>query len=190
MKRWLPLQVLAVLSAAVTIRAEVEFVGIFATSQQTLFTLRETSSLESGWRQLGQSFAGYLITGYDAADDSLTLTKDGARTRVRLKDAKVKTARLELAGTFTLGAGEMTEIVRASLVSGEETAFPLKDGLVFRVTPQYRPDGTLLFRAAFERPRADGTVERLAAPSVIVAHGAEFSIEIGEFRFAFKPRAS
>lgn len=173
--------------AVATARGEVEFTGILVTSEQTLFTLSEPSAAKSGWLQLGQSFAGYDLTSYDAKSDTLTLTKAGLRTRVRLKDEKVKAARVELGGTFTLGAGEKMSVVRATLTLGEETVFPLKDGLVFHVTPQSRPDGSILYRAFFERPLADHTMEKLSAPSVIVRPGAQFSITAGEYGFSFTP---
>lgn len=170
-------------------RGEVEFTSILVTSQQTLFTLSEPPATKSGWLQLGQSFAGYDLTSYDAKSDTLTLTKAGVQTRVRLKDEKVKAARLEMGGTFTLGAGEKMSVVRATLTFGEETIFPLKDGLVFHITPQSLPDGSILYRAFFARVLADQTTEKLSAPSVIVRPGAQFSIRVGDYGFSFTPAA-
>ena len=189
MKRLIrPLLLLALVFATVMARAEVEFTGILVTPQQTLFTLRENASAGSGWCQLGQTFAGYELTAYDPKGDTLTLTKNGIKTLVHLTDAKVKSARFEITGTFTLSAGEKLDVVRATLTFGEETVFPLKDGLVFRLKPESRPDGNILYRAVFERPRPDGTIERLAAPGVIALPGQKFSIAVGDLGFSFTPQ--
>lgn len=182
-------QVVFVLAVAALVvsaaHAGIQFVGILVTPQQTVFTLLDDSTGRSGWRKLGETFAGYGLTAYDTKDDTITLTKDGATTRVRLKDAKIQSARVEIAGTFTLGHGENLEVLRATVVLGEETVFPLKDGFVFRLKPERRPDGDILYRSSFERPLPDGTVERFAAPAVIAAPGARFSVTAGEFGFSF-----
>lgn len=180
---------LAVALVVTAARAEVEFVGILVTPQQTLFTLKEKPAGQSAWRQLGQTFAGYELTAYDAKTDELTLTNAGATTRVRLKDGKVQTTRLDIAGTFTLGHGEKMEVVRATLAFDQETVFPLKDGLEFHITPQSRPDGSILYRASFERALPGNTVERFSSPSVIARPGTEFSIVAGEYGFSFAPKS-
>ena len=182
-----PLRLLLIfaLLAAAAARAGVEFTGILVTPQQTVFTLLDDTTGKSGWRKLGESFAGYDLAAYDAKDDTITLTKDGAVTRVRLKDAKIKSARLEIAGTFTIGHGDSTEVTRATLILGEETVFPLKDGYIFRLKPEQRPDGNILYRSSFERPRPDGTLEKVAAPSVIAVPGGRFSVNVGDLGFSF-----
>ena len=184
----LPRRLLLLAAATIAVsaaQAAVEFVGILVTPQQTVFTLRDDVTGRSGWRKLGETFAGYDLAAYDAKDDTITLAKDGATTRVRLKDAKIQSARVEIAGTFTLGHGENIEVIRATVVLGEETVFPLKDGFVFRLKPERRPDGNILFRSSFERPLPDGTTERLAAPAVIAVSGARFSVTVGDFGFSF-----
>ncbi|MSU24008.1 MAG: hypothetical protein EXS32_09335 [Opitutus sp.] len=176
--------------AACTACAEIEFTGLLVMRAKTLFALTETSTGESGWRQQGQAFAGAEITDYDAQDDTLTFTKDGAKIRVRLKDGKVKAGRLEITGSVTLGVGEKMEVVRATLAFDEETVFPLKDGLVCRITPQLRPDGNYLFRSSFERVGADGKTEKLSAPTVVTLPGVPFRIVVGDLGFGFTPSAA
>ncbi len=166
-------------------RAAIEFTGILVMPQQTVFTLLDDATGKSAWHKLGESFAGYNLTAYDARTDTITLTKDGVTTLVRLKDAKIKSARVEVSGTFTIGVGNSTEVKRATLVLGEETAFPLKDGYVLHLKPEQRPDGNILYRSSFERPRPDGTTERLAAPAVIARPTGTFSVKIGDFGYSF-----
>jgi hypothetical protein len=170
------------------LRAEIEFAGIFVTSRQSQFALMDKSSGESGWRKLGQSFAGAELTGYDAKEDTLVLSQNGATLRLRLKDAKVKAARVEIAGVISLGPAEKMEVIRGMLVFDQENVFPLSDGLVCRITPSLRPDGNILYRAFFEQTGPDGKVETLNAPSVIVLPDSPFAIRIGELGFSFTPK--
>ena len=172
----------------VTLRAELEFTGIFVTSKQSQFALTESSSGETGWRKIGQSFGGAEITGYDAKDDTLTLRQNGATLQLRLKDAKVKTARVEIAGTISLGPAEKLDVIRGTLVFDQENVFPLADGLVCRVTPSLRPDGNILYRAFFEETRPDGKVEKLSSPSIIARPDTPFAMRIGELGFSFTPK--
>ncbi len=170
------------------LRAEIEFTGIFVTSKQSQFALTEKSSGETVWRKIGQSFGGAEITDYDAKGDTLTLRQDGTTLRLRLKDAKVKTARVEIAGTFSLGPTENTEVIRGTLVFDQENIFPLSEGLVCRVTPSLRPDGNILYRAFFEQTGPDGKVEKLSTPSIIALPHTPFSIRIGDLGFSFTPK--
>lgn len=190
----LPLRILptllAVLSLLTAARAEIEFTALLVTRAKTQFALTDTATGESGWRQQGQIFAGAEIADYDSKDDTLTLTKGGAKIRVHLKDAKVKAGRLELAGNVTLGVGENMEVVRATLAFDQETVFPLKDGIVFRITPHLQPDGNYLFRTFFERTGTDGKTEKLSAPTVVTLPGRPFSMKVGDLGFGFTPSAA
>jgi hypothetical protein len=173
--------------AAPGARAAVEFSGILVTSQRTMFNLNDTSTGESQWRRTGEDFAGFTIGDYNARDDSLGLTKSGVTTRVHLKDAKVQSARLEITGTLTFAAGEKIQVTRATLVFDQENVFPLGDNLTCRITPQRRDDGTILYRALFERRLPDKT-ERLAIPAVVALPGLPFRIKVEDLEFAFSPR--
>lgn len=177
------------------LRAEVEFVGILATKEKTMFYLKDAAAgKESGWVELKQNFAGFTVTAYDAKNDVLTLTKDGATTQIRLRDAKIVNGRQEVTGGVTLQAGEKLVVERATMLFDQENIFPLKNGVVVRITPTRRPDGNIMYAAVFERPRSGGGMEKISAPSVLTLPGHEFSVLIGEpgkpeegIGFSFKP---
>ena len=84
---------------------------------------------------------------------------------------------------------EKLEVTRATLIFDQENIFPLKDGVVCRITPTRRPDGNILYRASFERTGADGRTEILAAPAVVVLPASPFKIQIGDLGFGFTPKS-
>lgn len=171
-------------------RAEIEFVGILVTPQLTRFALGDTSVAKTDWVTRGSLFSGYKVESFDAKTDTLTLSRDGTELRLRLKDdAKVKAARLELTGAISFGVDEKIEIERATLLFDQETVFPLKDGITYRITPTRRPDGNISYRIAVERTLAENKMERLSAPSVIAGPEKRFSVRIGELGFSFTPRS-
>src|SRR5688500_16427655 len=72
-------------------RAEIEFVGVLATSQTVRVALTDTSTGKTEWLATGDTFAGYKVRSYDASSDIVTLTSDVVELRLRLKnDAKIK----------------------------------------------------------------------------------------------------
>ena len=185
--RSLLLLLVTVLAPALA-RAEIEFVGLLVTPQESNFSLTDKTTGQTVWRKIGQSFSGYDLTSYEASDDTLTLTKAGATTRVRLKDAKVRAARLQLAGTVTFGSGEKLEATRATFAFEQETALPFKDGVTWHITPTRMPDGNIMFRMLFDRAVQHGevkSVEKLSSPSVVVRPGQAFSMKIGDLEFGF-----
>ena len=183
---WLAIALFAIASVA---RAEIEFVGILATPQKTLFALTDTNTATTDWVDVGHAFGGYIVDRYEAGTDTLILKKDSGELRLRLRDdAKIQSARLELAGTISFGAGEKVEVTRATLVFEQENVFPLKDGVVYRITPQRRTDGTIGYRIAIERSLASNKTERISAPTVITLPGQPFSVHVGDVGFAFNPR--
>jgi hypothetical protein len=162
------------------LRAEVEFTGLLALKDDALFQLADRATgTSSGWISLKGTFAGYTLTAYDPKEDAVTLTKDGATTKLRLNAPKVQAARLEIRGTINLTAGEKVEFERATLAFDEDNAFPLKNGVVLHLTPRRMPDGNLFFQASFTRPKPDGTLETLNAMGVVAQPGKAFSIQIG-----------
>ena len=170
------------------LRADIEFVGILATSQSTRFALTDTTSGKSDWLAAGEAFAGYKLVSFDAKTDTLLLRRSDSELRLRLKDdAKIKSARMELTGTITFGA-EKLEIDRVTLVFDQENVFPLKDGVTYRITPQRLPDGTILFQTEIERVLAPNKSERLSSPGIVTLPGQQFSLRIGDLGFSFKPR--
>jgi hypothetical protein len=179
----------ALLGGSGVAHAAIEFVGLLATPQRTLFALTNTESGKTAWVELGKGFDNYTVARFDAPAETLTLTSAGKETQLRLKDdAKIKSARLDLSGTISFGIGEQLEVVRATLPFDEETVLPLKDGMVCKVTPHRLENGHLEFRAVFERILAENKTERIAAPRVTVLPGRPFSIKIGDVGFSFSPR--
>lgn len=171
------------------LRADLEFVGILATPQKTRFALTDPIAEETRWLTLGDVFAGYKLTAYDPATDTLTVTKAGAASPLRLKnDAKIKNARLELTGRITFGPDQSFEIERATLLFDQENVFPLTDGIVYRIKPTRRDDGTIRYHIEMERSLAANKTERLSVPEVTTLPGQPFSIRLGDAGFTFKPR--
>jgi hypothetical protein len=184
-------RLLLLLSACIlpAARADVEFVGVLITPQKSLFALSDTTSGRTDWLTVGKSFAGYEVTSFDPASDTLVLRAAGAEKRVRLKDdAKIKSARLEIVGTVTVGMGETTDVVRATLLFDQENTFPLQEGVTCRITPHRQPDGNILYRASFDRVLSDKSTARIAMPAIIALPGHPFSIKVGDLGFAFSPR--
>lgn len=185
--RWLA----ALLLVSSLARAEIEFIGVLIMPERTSFVLTDDSTKPGTWRSLGQEFAGFTLEAYDAKADTLTLVAKGKEPlRLRLREAKVKSAGLEIAGTLTLGQNEKVEITRATLLFEQENIFPLKEGLLCRITPKRFPDGNLEYQAVFERIGPDGKIERLAAPRVMVLPASPFSIHIGDIELSFSPKTN
>ena len=172
-----------------TARAEIEFVGILATSHAQHFALGDTATGKTDWVTPGTTFGGYTVVSYEAKDDTLLLRRDGSDLRLRLKDdAKVKAARLELTGSITFGATDRIEVERATLLFDQENIFPVQNGVTYRITPTRMPDGTIRYRAEIERVLAPNKVERLSSPAVVALPGQQFSMRIDDLGFSFKPR--
>jgi hypothetical protein len=175
--------------ATSTARAEIEFVGILATSHARHFALGDSTSGRTEWVVTGGTFGGYTVVAYEPKDDTLLLRRDGNILRLRLKDdAKVKAARLELTGAMTFGETDRIEVERATLIFDQENVFPAQNGVTYKITPTRMPDGTLRFRAEIERVLAPNKIERLSSPDVITLPGQQFSIRIDDLGFSFKPR--
>jgi hypothetical protein len=184
------LLLLVALICPISARAAPEFSGILAMPGQTLFALTDSATAQTEWVALRGRFGGYVVTAYDKSNDTLTLTRDGATLRLRLKDdAKVQASRLELTGSISFGVGEKVEIERATLQFDQENMFPLKDGIVYRITPSRRPDGNVLYRIVIEQRGEGNRMDRLSAPSVVTLPGKSFALRIGDYGFTFTPKA-
>lgn len=73
------------------VRAEMEFAGYIRTAGGTKFVLADQVQARfSDWLEVGGRFDGYVVTAFDAKTETLTLTKDGASTRLTLKSAAIK----------------------------------------------------------------------------------------------------
>lgn len=175
------------LLGAVALRADVEFSGFFSVARETYFSLSDpTTRRSSGWLKLGDTFGDSTLVAFDRERESLTL-KQGDRVRViPLRIAKVKDGHSVIRGTLRL-SGETIADVQASLFPGEESVFPVKPGLTFRLQADPLPDGTVRYRSKFVATGADGREEVLAAPSVIARAGKPFAIQVGDYGFSFTP---
>jgi hypothetical protein len=173
---------------AAELRAEIELTAVFITAEGAQFSLTDTVTGEARWVARGQTFAGFEVGGYDSPTEALTLLRDGRSVPARLKAAAIKVGYLSVAGTIEIGAGEPVSVTDATLVFGQASVFPVTGSLTLRLTATRRPDGNILFAAVFERKRADGTVEKLSAPSVIALPNHPFAVRVGDLGFGFKPR--
>jgi hypothetical protein len=190
MSRPRPALWLAALVLVSAVRAEIEFIGVLLMPARSTFALTEEPGKPATWHALGETFADYSLESFDAKTDTLTLTKTGAPPlRVRLKDdAKIKNARLEIAGALTLGEKEKVEFPRATLLFDQENVFPLKDGLVWRITPTRKPDGNILYDAILDRTSPDGKLERVSSPRIVALPASPFSVKVGDIEFSFAPK--
>jgi hypothetical protein len=180
---------LALLALASAARAEIEFSGVLAMSGRTLFALTDTATARSDWVPLQGRFAEHVVSHYDRATETLTLTRQETSLQVRLKDdAKVQPARFELTGRISFGAGETVDIERATLVFDQENVFPLKDGITYRITPVRRADGTLRYSISIEQRTAANRIDRLSAPSIVTLPHQSFTLRVGDFAFSFTPK--
>jgi hypothetical protein len=87
------LLLLSLLSAAVRVAAaeeRLEFAGVLVLPKQTTVRLVDKSSGVSAWIPLGQAFEGYVVTAYEAKEETVVLAKDGTTLRIRLDAGKVK----------------------------------------------------------------------------------------------------
>jgi hypothetical protein len=170
--------------------AEIEFVGILATSRTTQFALGDPATGTTTWVSRGGGFGGYTVSSYDSKTDTLVLRREGIELKLRLKDdAKVKNARLELTGSITFGATEKIAVERATLLYDQENVFPLKDGLTYRITPTRQPDSTIRYAVSIERVISDNKTETVAAPNITTRPGQPFSVQFSEdLSFTFVPR--
>ena len=186
-----PAWLLAIGLLTISARAEIEFSGVLIMPGRSLFALTGDTAGPPAWCALGQDFAGYSLASFDAKTDTLTLTKDGATLCLPLKDAaKVKSARAEFSGTITFGQGEKLDISRVTLVYDQETVLPLKEGLVWRITPTLTADGNVRYRLVVDRAVQEGTItrtQRVSAPNIIARAGNSFSIAVGDLAFTFAP---
>lgn len=169
--------------------AAIEFVGILATAEQTVFALTDTETKRTDWVRLRESFEGHILTGFDRTTDTITLSKSGAEIRVRLKDdAKVKESRVELTGTISIGSVDKIEVQRATLILEQENLFPLRDDITYFITPSLRPDGTLLFRVTVEQRLGPNRRERISAPGIITQPDQSFIVRVADIVFSFTPK--
>jgi LysM repeat protein len=78
-------------SRALAAGADIEFTGVLSGGGQTKIALRNPATGISRWLGVGEGFAGFVVTSYDAKEETVVLTKDNVPRRVRLlSDAKIQ----------------------------------------------------------------------------------------------------
>jgi hypothetical protein len=82
------------LLAALGLRAEIEFSGFFTTSSKALFSLTETNTRRSsGWLEVGQSFGGCTVLGFDPEHEIISLKQGERLLKIPIRSSKVKDGR-------------------------------------------------------------------------------------------------
>lgn len=110
---------LAVLSGLSTLasaaEAPIEFRGVMAGAGAMKLSLKDKTTDATRWVEVGQTFAGYKVTGYDAAKETVTLNKEGVDVRLRLNAAQVKEAGPDSSAEPTKSKEEITKAVLNNL---------------------------------------------------------------------------
>lgn len=76
--------------ACVPLRAEVELSGYLKTGEQTKVILRDPAADKtSSWLNIGDTFQGYTIMGFDPAHETVALEKSGEQRHVGMKPGVV-----------------------------------------------------------------------------------------------------
>lgn len=177
----------ALLIGTASLRAEMQFSGFFVTSQDARYSLTDTTDgRSSGWLRVGQSFRDHRIVSFDAEQEVITLEHAGQALDLPLRTARIKAGKSTVSGQIFFPGGQL-EGVYASLFLGEETVFPLRDGITLQLQPEGRPDGSVLYRSRFVLRQPDGTDHVITAPALIARPGSSFSVQLGEVGFTFKP---
>jgi hypothetical protein len=88
---------LGLLLATASFGAEpsIEFLAVLANGGETAVSLSDQSSGQKRWIKIGQEFGGFVVSAYEAAADTVVLSKGGQQFRLRLKTAKVKAGGVE-----------------------------------------------------------------------------------------------
>ena len=168
--------------------ATLEFCGFFTTPGEAWYSLTDTSDQgSSGWLKAGQSFRGYTVESFDRVREALRLSRDGRSLELRLREARVKEGRETISGVVTVGPGERIEGVRASLYLGEESVFPLREGVALHLTATRRPDGNMQYHSFFTVRAREGRETIEDAPDVLALPGQSFSMMVGDKGYEFKP---
>jgi hypothetical protein len=77
-----------------SIRAEIQLVGIISFENERLYSLRDTTTNDSsGWINLGRSFSGYTLVDFDAKTEALNLKKGGELVSVRMVQSVIAQTR-------------------------------------------------------------------------------------------------
>lgn len=81
---------LALATTAFGAEPAIEFSAVLGGDHDTKVSLTDKATGASRWVAVGQPFGDYVVTAYEAAAETVVLSKDGQQFRVRMKSAKVK----------------------------------------------------------------------------------------------------
>src|SRR3954466_7282708 len=85
-----PMILLTVLVSTLSARGELQLNGITMSDGQPLFSIYSTDDQTSKWVRLGQSFAGFKATKFDAVSATLTVQDGDARRSLQLQSSTIK----------------------------------------------------------------------------------------------------
>ena len=74
---------------------DIEFSGLMTSGEQTKVSLTNRATGQTNWVAVGKKFGDYLVSAYDAETDTVVLTKDGQKFRLKFKTSKVLDAQPE-----------------------------------------------------------------------------------------------
>ena len=170
------------------LKAEPEFSGFLTMPGSSSFFLTDTEQHDSsGWLTISQAFHGYTLVSFDRDREVITLKKSDHIVNLSLREAKVKNGRMTINGVITLSPNDRVKNVRASLFLGEESVFPIKDSVKLHLLALRNPDGNILYRSRFTARDIHGIERAVAAPIVLARPGESFSVQSGDFGYAFTP---
>ncbi len=83
-----------------------ELRGMLAAGGERRFALATVGSDQTGWVAVGETFAGWKVAEYHAADDSIVLSRDGKQVTVHLSSSVIGTTETAPATPATLADAE------------------------------------------------------------------------------------
>jgi LysM repeat protein len=80
---------LGLTAMALGANSSIEFRGVMVGAGVTKLSLKDPATESTRWVEVGQTFAGYKVSAYDATNETAMLTKDGRELRLRLNAGQV-----------------------------------------------------------------------------------------------------
>ena len=93
--KWISPVAVALIAGAVALAAALEFTGYMVLGGSSRFTVRDSQTrTSSDWLALGDTFRGYVVTGFDREGETLTLVRDLDTLRLPLRRVRDDRGRL------------------------------------------------------------------------------------------------
>ena len=114
---------------AVSLRGELQFVGMMSSSQSEYFAVREKENQRAEWVTKGGSVGAYVVTSYDSKNGSLTLKKGSEILVLHLPESRVRMVQDEI----VTGLGKILNFPTATRMVDllHPKLRPLYDGIDF-----------------------------------------------------------